>query len=90
MLVYKNAKICVTPNANFKICVTPNAKPQRESVEYRLHWVLNAKFSYWPCTFNFFGVDLICVGSRFSVEYGLFFSFALGLRLDYGGLGLIW
>ena len=25
MLVSKNAKICVTPNANAKICVTPNA-----------------------------------------------------------------
>ena len=24
MLVSKNAKICVTPNANAKICVTPN------------------------------------------------------------------
>ena len=25
MLVFKNANICVTPNANAKICVTPNA-----------------------------------------------------------------
>ena len=25
MLVSKNAKICVTPDANAKICVTPNA-----------------------------------------------------------------
>ena len=25
MLVSKNAKICVTPNANVKFCVTPNA-----------------------------------------------------------------
>ena len=29
MLVSKNAKIWVTPNANAKICVTPNANPQR-------------------------------------------------------------
>ena len=35
MLVSKNAKICVTPNANAKICVTPNTNPQREHVEYR-------------------------------------------------------
>ena len=33
MLVSKNAKICITPNANAKICITPNVKPQRESVE---------------------------------------------------------
>ena len=71
MLVAKNAKICIPPNANFKMCVTPNVKPQHESVKYRLRWVPNAKFSRWPCTFLFLGVDLICVGSRFSVEYGL-------------------
>ena len=68
MLVSKNAKICVTPNANAKICITPKANPQREQVEYRLCWVPNAKFSHWPCTFNFFGVNFIRVGSRFSVE----------------------
>ena len=61
MLVSKNDKICVTPNAN----------PQCESVEYRLRWVPNAKFSCWPCAFHFHCVDFICVGSRVSVEYGL-------------------
>ena len=71
MFVSKNAKVCITPNANAKICFTPNAKPQRESVEYRLRWVLNTKFSRWPCTFHFFGVHFIRVGSRFSVEHGL-------------------
>ena len=55
-----------------KICVTPNAKPQCKSLEYRLRWVPNAKFSRWPCTFLFlFFVDFILVGSRFSVEYEL-------------------
>ena len=44
MLVSKNVKICVTPNAKHKICVTPNAKPQTEPMEYRLRWVHNAKF----------------------------------------------
>ena len=44
MLVSKNAKICVTPNANAKICVTPNANakicvtananPQHEQVAH--------------------------------------------------------
>ena len=69
MLVSKKAKICVTPNSKHKICITPNANPQRESVEYRLRWDL---FLCWPCTFSFFGVDFICVGSRFSVEYVLY------------------
>ena len=35
ILVSKNAKICITPNANAKICVTPNPNPQRQHVEYR-------------------------------------------------------
>ena len=52
MLVSKNAKICVTPNANPKICVTPNANPQCKEVEYRSRWVPNAKFSRWPCRFH--------------------------------------
>ena len=59
-----------TPNANAKICVIPNANPQRKSVEYRLRWVPNAKFSRWPCTFHFC-INFIPIGSRFSVEYGL-------------------
>ena len=75
MLVSKNAKICVTPNVNAKICVTPNAKPQRESVEYRLRWVPNAKFWRWPCTFHVVCAHFICVGyptqTQFAVEYGL-------------------
>ena len=61
MLVSKNAKICVTPNAN----------PQRQQVEYRSRWVPNAKFPRWPCTFLFFGVDFIHVGSSFSVNMGI-------------------
>ena len=52
MLVSKNAKICVTPNAKHKICVIPNAKPKREPMEYRLHWVPKAKYSHWPCRFH--------------------------------------
>ena len=74
MLVSKNAQICVTPNAYFKICVTPNAKPQRESVEYRLRWVPNAKFSRWPCTFHVVCAHFIRFGdptrTQFAVEYG--------------------
>ena len=61
MLISKNPKICVSPNVNFKICVSPNAKPQHESVEYRLRWVPNAKCSRWPCTFHVVCVNFICV-----------------------------
>ena len=52
MLVSKNAQICVIPNVNPKIYFSPNVKPQNESVEYRLRWVPNAKFSRWPCRFH--------------------------------------
>ena len=49
-----NAKICVgntnmLVSKNAKICVIPNAKPQRESVGCRLRWVPNATFLPWPC-----------------------------------------
>ena len=53
MLVSKNAKICVTPNANAKFQY-PQRQPQRKSVEYKLRWVPKAKFSRWQCTFVFF------------------------------------
>ena len=62
MLVSKNAKICFTPNAKPKICVTPNVNPQRESVEYRLHWVSCRWGSCWACTFDVVCVNFICVG----------------------------
>ena len=63
-VLYTNAKICVTPNANSKICVTPQ---RHESVEYRLCWVPNATFLHWPCTFHF------CV-CRFHLRWVRFFS----------------
>ena len=74
MLVSKNVKICVTPDAKPKICVSPSAKPQRKSVEYRLHWVPNANFSRWACTLIFvFWVSFsFTLGTPFPVEYGLY------------------
>ena len=51
MLVSKDTKICVTPNANVKNLPYPQQQP------------LN--FSRWPCTFHLFCVDFIRVGSRF-------------------------
>ena len=59
-------KLLVSKNAK-----THNTKPKRKSVVYRLHWVPITNFSRWPCTFLFFGVDFIRVGSRFSVENGI-------------------
>ena len=72
MLVSKNEKICITPDAKPKICVTPNAKPKRKSVSYRLRLVPNAKFVVGHVDFIFLWVVFIRVGSRFSVEYGLY------------------
>ena len=66
MLVSKNAKICVTPNAKPKICVTPNANPQQESVEYRLCWVFWQWGLHGTCTFHVVCVNFISVGQRFS------------------------
>ena len=87
MLVSKNAKICVTPDTYFKICFTPNAKPQRESVEYRLPWALNAKFLRWACTFHVVCVNFIHFGEathmQFSVKYGLESSALLDLLNSY-------
>ena len=48
MLVSKNAKICVTPNANAKFCVTPNANSQPPTRAGRIY----AKFLHWPCRFH--------------------------------------
>ena len=66
MLVCKNAKICVTPDAKPKICDTPNTKPQSQSVEYRLRLA---------CTFHIVCVNFVRVGhltqTSFPVEYGL-------------------
>ena len=60
-------------DANFSRHLTQN--PQRESVEYRLRWVPNAKSSRWPCTFHVVCVNFICVRwptqTQLSVEYGL-------------------
>ena len=81
MMVYKNAKICVTPdakhkicvtaNSKHKICVTANSKPRREPVVYRLCWVPKQNFRVGHVHFIFLAVHFICVGSHFSVEYGL-------------------
>ena len=45
-------------------------------MEYRLHWVPNAQFSRWSCTFHVVCAHCICVGqptqTGFAVEYGLY------------------
>ena len=46
-----------------------NANPQHKQVEYRSRWVPNAN-SCVGYVLSFFCVHFICVGSRFSVEYG--------------------
>ena len=48
----------------------------RQSVEYRLRWIPNAKFSRWPCTFLFFGVLI-------SFALGPVFQWNMGLKMLY-------
>ena len=55
MLVSKNAKICVTPNANTKICVTPNTNPQCKPVEYSSCWVRQS----WVCVGHVLGMFVL-------------------------------
>ena len=58
MLVFKNIKICVTPNAN----------PQRQPMEYSSHWV----GPYIGHVHFILFVSISCVlGSHFPVEYWL-------------------
>ena len=54
MLVSKNAKICVTPNAN----------RQSEQVEYRSHLVPNAKFLVGQVDFMLFVSLSLVLGSQ--------------------------
>ena len=65
MLVSKNAKICITPNANAKICVTPNVSrwniggigsPTRGAGVGHIDFMLFVSISF----------------TQFPVEYGLY------------------
>ena len=71
MLVFISAKICVTPNTYFKICVTPTRNPN--AIQWNIGCVGSqtqiSRFGH--VHFSSFGVDFICVGSRFSVGYEL-------------------
>ena len=58
-----------------------DAKPQRESVEYRLRWVPNAKSLRWPCTFHVFCVDSISVGSQRKPRFQWNMGFILYIKL---------
>ena len=67
MLVSKNAKICIIPNANFKNLRYPNVSQWNIGCV----WSQTQNFRICHVHFIFVGVDFICVGSGFSVEYGL-------------------
>ena len=71
MLVCKNAKICVTPNANAKICVTPNANPQRGPVEYSSQRTIFALATY---------ISILCVSVSFAL--GPVFQWNKGIPLN--------
>ena len=58
-----------------QICVCPMAKPQREPMEYRLRWVLNANFLHWAMYISFFWcrfhsrwLPFFCVGNANSTR----------------------
>ena len=48
----KYTNMLVSKDAKTSICATPNTKPQREPMEYRWHWVPNARGQRWPCRFH--------------------------------------
>ena len=73
MLESKNAK---TPEAKTYNLRHLTQNPQRNSVEYRLRWVPNAIPLRRPCTFNFVGVDFICVWRQRKPR----FQWNMGLR----------
>ena len=64
MFVSKNTKICFIPNANAKICITANAKPQHESVEYRLRWASGIVARVGHVHFMLFVSILFALGSQ--------------------------
>ena len=76
MLVSKNAKICVNPNAQPIICITPNVS----------QWNIGcAKFSRWAHTFLFF-----CVSISFTLGPVCQWNMDLmALDLLFGDLGFI-
>ena len=82
MLVSKNAKTCVTPNANAKICIIPTAKPQQESAEYIGSVGSPGVGAGVGHVHFFFFVDFIRIKSRFSVEYGLNDTYKVLSKLD--------
>ena len=60
MLVSKNAKIFVTPNAKHKICVTPNVN--HHASQWNIALGPQPKFSRWPCTFHVVCAHFIRIG----------------------------
>ena len=60
MLVSENAKICLSPDAKRKICVSPDAKPQRQPVEYRLHWVPGVGSLRWVFALGMYISYFLC------------------------------
>ena len=75
MLVSKNAKICITPNANAKISVTPNANPNTS--QWNIGWVgsLTQNLCISHVHFSF----LVSI----SFALGPVFQWNMGLRVSH-------
>ena len=71
MLVSKNAKICVSPNANSKICVTPTQTTNASQWNIVCVGSPGVGSRVGHVHFIFFVFISFALGSQFPVEYGL-------------------
>ena len=71
MLVSKNAKICGTPTPNLKFALPQTPNPSASQWNIGCIGSPMQNFRIGHVYFFFFCVDLIRIGSRFSVKYGL-------------------
>ena len=69
MLVSKNAKFCITPNAKHKICVTPNANASQWNIICVGSPGVGSRVGHVHLIF-FVSIPW-ALGSQFPVEYGL-------------------
>ena len=72
MLVSKIAKICLTPNVNIQFALPLMQSPNASKWNIGWVWSPTLNFRVGHVHFIFWDVDFIRVGSRFSVEHGLY------------------
>ena len=65
------------PTRNLKVAFVPT-QPQRQPVEYRLHWVPGVGSLRWACTFHFFVLISFALGSRRRPSFHWNMGFTVG------------